>query len=688
MTLSAAPSMAWEIRSDLPGRLRLFLDDLRHSPALRRHCDTVLTGCHWLRGFRLNSLAGSLSVRFPEARRPEVFALLEEALAPPAPADDTGSAVSRRRQPLLLRHGSLCVAALALDLWLGLPALLINGAAALLTLPLLVHAWQEMRRRPPHLTEVLDVGLSALLLRQGHGREALVDQLLEDSSAGLQRLEEEKGREAPQLDVLRRLGTLVRVQPVDDAEPRPLSAVRVGDHLRLEPGSRVWLALELVAGQVGVIRPAGAGVWSPLARGPGERLEAGWLVVAGEGVARVRSTIAEEVRFHLPPTHTPAMTEEPLLQQLLRLQDRLVDPLLLALGGIWALGGAMERAMAAFQFNPLSDWRTSQVALRLATGADMRRHGIHMAHPRVLVDLARVDHLLVSPDCLDRLDREVPREHRAKASGLRPGDLLQLVAHLRRHLLQPTRDPGWRPPPREDWPSPAGADEPDPWRPVRVTCAEGGQGWLVELKNGRRLTVRQIARPADHRQAEALDVREGKVRLGTVTLERQVDPAWQEVCDHLKQMGITVVPLTAPETPSDDVGWRLEAVTTLQRQGGVVAWLGDDLADIPAMTAAEVAIGLPSPRSHLLPANLLDLTVGPDPRWVPRLVGLSRELERASRANLWVIAFAHVFSSLATAGLALTPLQMVLLADLPLLLAELNNRLASARRHPTLPASA
>jgi cation transport ATPase len=117
-----------------------------------------------------------------------------------------------------------------------------------------------------------------------------------------------------------------------------------------------------------------------------------------------------------------------------------------------------------------------------------------------------------------------------------------------------------------------------------------------------------------------------------------------------------------------------------------VAWLGDDLADIPAMTAAEVAIGLPTGQSQLLPSNLLDLTVGPDPRWVPRLVGLSRELERVSRANLWLIGLTHVLSSLATAGLALTPLQMVLLADLPILLAELNNRLASARRHPPLPA--
>lgn len=691
MTLSAAPSLPWEIRSDLPGRLRLRLDDLRHSPTLRRHCDTVLTACHWLHGFRLNSLAGSLSVRFPEPRRAEVIALLSQALASgteaqgPLPAVSAASTIAPRPpQPLLLRHGSLCAAALALDLWLGLPALLINGAAALLTLPLLAHAWTEMRRRPPRLAEVLDVGLSALLLRQGLGREALVDQILEDGSEALQRLEEEKGRQEPQPDVLRRLGSLARVHLADDAEPRLLSAVGVGERLRLEPGSRVWLALELVEGRVGVIRPAGGGVWSPRAMGPGDQLEPGWLVVAGEGVGRVVSTFAEEVRFHLPPSHIPTPVEESVPQRLLRLQDRLVDPLLLALGGVWALGGATERAMAAFQFNPLSDWRTSQVALRLATGADLRLHGIHIAHPRVLVDLARVDHLLVSPDCLDRLDREVPRERRAKGSGLRPGDLLRLVANLRRHLLQPTRDPGWRPLPQEGWPAPLPADAPDPWRPLRVTCPEGGRGWRVELEGGRRLTVIPSDEPAEADRSQVLEVRDGVKRLGSVTLERHGDSAWQEVCDQLQQSGITVERLQAPETADNDVGWRLEAVTALQRQGKVVAWLGDDLADIPAMTAAEVAVGLPTARSQLLPAHLLDLTVGPDPRWVSRMVGLSRELERASRVNLWLIGLTHALSSLATAGLALSPLQMVLLADLPLLLAELNNRLASARRHPPL----
>jgi hypothetical protein len=195
--------------------------------------------------------------------------------------------------------------------------------------------------------------------------------------------------------------------------------------------------------------------------------------------------------------------------------------------------------MATFQFNPLSDWRASEVALRLATRADMGLHGIQIAHPRVLVDLARVDRL-------------VPRERLMDASGLQPGDLLRLVANLRHHLLQPTRDPSWRTLPLEGWPAPLGADTPDPWRPVEVTCAAGGGGWQVALADGRRLMVLQADTDADEDENTAPP--------GATTLERHVDSAWGEVCDHLRQMGITVVPLEAPESALDDLAWRLEAV--------------------------------------------------------------------------------------------------------------------------------
>ncbi|MBM5795406.1 MAG: hypothetical protein FJ049_04680, partial [Cyanobacteria bacterium M_surface_7_m2_037] len=102
-TGSAAP--AWDIRSELPGRLRLSCHNLTESEALRRHCRTVLTGCHWLEGFRINPIAGCLSLRFPAHRRNDLHPLLELALTLPHGFTSlTELNQGRRRSQQSLRH--------------------------------------------------------------------------------------------------------------------------------------------------------------------------------------------------------------------------------------------------------------------------------------------------------------------------------------------------------------------------------------------------------------------------------------------------------------------------------------------------------------------------------------------------------------------------------------------------------
>ena len=71
----------WHVRSDLPGRVRLICQELLASPLLRHHCAVTLTSCHWLQGFRINSLQGSVVVRFPNHRRADLIELLLEALS-------------------------------------------------------------------------------------------------------------------------------------------------------------------------------------------------------------------------------------------------------------------------------------------------------------------------------------------------------------------------------------------------------------------------------------------------------------------------------------------------------------------------------------------------------------------------------------------------------------------------------
>lgn len=682
MSASASVATPWRIRSDLPGRLRLGWEPLRQSSSLRRHCNRVLIDCHWLHGYRLNPIAGSLCVRFPEARRAEVMGVLARALRPAA-TNHGGAQLAesaarlQRRHPSLARHGVLCVTLVGLDLTLGLPALLVNGAASLLLIPLLLEAWRKLRRRPPQLAEALDAGFSALLIRQGLGREALLDLVLEDGTLLLQRLDGDEEQAPHEIDLIRRIGERVTVLPVHGTHPIPLADARPGDRLHLAAGQMVMLQADVLEGALVVIDPRVGGEWHPQRLGPGDDLEPGWLVLRGEATVRVRRP------FHNDPVASMPMalqlsppTLDGRMARLLQLYNRVVDPLLLLLGVGLALRGASDRALAAFQFNPLSDWQTSQWALRLAARADLRLHGVHFAHPQVLDNVASLRRVLMSTAGLDRLRRVVPREHLAPGSGLEAGALLRLLAGLQEHLLALVPS------------SLGGAIEVDgdPWPVKEAHPCPGGTGWDVVLEDGRHLTVRPGSLSASSAGAGSLEVWHGDACWGQVALELELDPFWVDVREALRSLEIEVQTLPPPPLGGDEVAWRLAAVEELQRQGLKVGYIGDGLVDIPAMARADVAIGLTGAEEGFPPAPLCDLVLGGDVRWLPRLVVLSRELQRTARANGWLISLTHALSSVATAGLAISPLQSVLLADLPLLIAEWKNQQSFITHHPSLAA--
>jgi hypothetical protein len=129
----------WEIRSDLPGRVRLRCQGLADSEALRRHCRTVLTGCHWLEGFRINPMAGCLSLRFPIKRRDGLDVLVELALTLPhgfTALQDIAQRKARSRNSV--RHAAFCAGLLGVDWLVGVPMLALQGATALLMVPLVL----------------------------------------------------------------------------------------------------------------------------------------------------------------------------------------------------------------------------------------------------------------------------------------------------------------------------------------------------------------------------------------------------------------------------------------------------------------------------------------------------------------------------------------------------------------------
>ena len=674
MVALASVASAWEIRSDLPGRLRLRCQGLSESEALRRHCRTVLTGCHWLEGFRINPIAGCLSLQFPARRREGLNALLQLALTLPhgftSLQDITrGSRRSRRS----VRHAALCAGLLGVDWLVGVPLLALQATTALLMVPVFLELIRTLRRRRVVPVQALDLGFSAVLLQQGLPREALMDLALDDGSQILQEVSHHELSRADYRNLITRLAEQERVRT---AEPegcdKPIGQLCKGERILLKPGNPVFVPCRIVSGVLVAINRQLTGDWHPHQFRPSDALEPGCLVLSGTAEVEVMQAFADCPLFQLPP---------PRQEQSKRLGwqagQRFINPLLFALGSFWAVRGASEQALAAYQFNPINDWETSRNANRLAAATELRLHGINIANPDVFCDLGQIQRLLVSHSCAERLLQLEIMEAPAPDSGLRRGELVRILAGVQQWLVQDSTVPLWN------------AQLENVINPIPVKHLElndlNQEGWQVELEDGRQLQVVMGSRPEASGLSrgvvvEPLEFRENERCLGTVNLQRTPNQNWEQVQQQLEQLGIAVEVVGRSVNDPAEASERLQKVEAYQAGGQRVGYMGDVIHDLPALTRADVAIGLDFDEAGMLTNKLCDLSLSRDPQWLPRLVVLSRRLKDTADGNAVMIGLTHVLSSVATAGMAISPLQTVLLADIPLLLAELRN-INSFRSH-------
>ena len=668
-----APSPIWEIRSDLPGRVRLRCSGLGDSEALRRHCRTVLTGCHWLEGFRINPMAGSLSLRFPAKRRGGLDALLQLALNLPhgfTALQDISQRAPRSHRTL--RHAAFCAGVLGVDWLVGVPLLALQGATALLMLPGVLELLGTLLQRRIVPVEALDLGFSAVLLQQGLPREALMDLALDDGSKILQEVSHHELSRADYRNLISRLAEQETVRTAPDGMEQPIGELHQGARIQLQSGDPLFVPCRIIQGELVAINRQLTGDWHPRQYNQGDALEPGCLVLSGSAELEVLQAFADCPLFQLPPPppeHGNALTR--------MAGQRLINPLLFALGSFWALRGASEQALAAFQFNPINDWETSRNANRLAAAAELRLHGINIANPNVLSDLGRIQRLLVSHSCAERLNQIQLSEELAPESTVHHGDLVRILAGVQAFLAQ------------DSTVALCNAQLENVIDPMPVKRLQlhdlNQEGWQVELEDGRRLQVRNGGErnPSGLSRSvvvEPLEFREGEQCLGWVKLKRTPNQGWMQVRQQLEELGIAVTIVGRSVDDPAEASQRLQRLEAYQAEGERVGYLGDVIHDLPALARADVAIGLDFDEAGMLTNKLCDLSLSRDPQWLPRLVVLSRSLQRTADGNAVMIGLTHLISSVATAGLAISPLQTVLLADIPLLLAELRN-INSFRSH-------
>lgn len=696
---SSSACEGWQIVSDLPGRLRVRQPELIASLLLRHHCRLILTSCHWLSRFRINALAGSVCIDYPQHRRDEVINLLPLALQM-TPLEESLLTVpnppfSGRKVQKTLLHGGVCAGLLALEGLVALPSLVMGGATLLLLWPLTREVIHQLRQRKLTV-ETLELSFSGVLVSQGLAAEALVDLAIGDAVEVTQNAVDRDDLLLDSDHLLDRLGDAVNLEclsPDGTLQRLPLHGATVGMTITLRRRQHCFLSARVTSGRLVIINRLVDGDWRPQSVAAGDAILPGALVISGEATASIERCIRSDPAYDLLREHHQRPEPDPsAAERWIQSYRRVMPPLLLGLGGVFLAQGAVERSLAAFQFNPVSDWENHRLAAQITAIADLNLHKLRVRHPQAIETLGTIRHLVISRSCLDRIGGIQVCERIDTGSTVRSGSLVQLLAGTQRWLCGKDGAVIW---------SQQLQQVADPVAISNVIVDDLFQGWRIDAEDGRCWTLRQSRSDAptpQHPHFLPLEVWQDDELLGRVELIREPDGHWLETCELLRSMGITLH-LIASE-PVDNLreiatelgispkhqhgsctaSERLELVQQLQQQGAV-GFVGYVLHDLPALAQADVSIGLDVDDDSRYLSSICDLSLGADALWLPRLIRISRSMTHACNQNLGLLGASQLVTSLATAAGWIAPLQTVLLADIPLLLAELNNLLAM--RTPT-----
>jgi cation transport ATPase len=687
--------LSWSVASDLPGRLRIRSQALVRSALLRHHCKLVLTSCHWLVHFRINPLAGSLCVAYPQHRKRDLLGVLEQALtlgsdddrlAPLPPAAFSGLRVRRT-----LIHGTACVALISLESVLALPGLVMVGLTTVLLLPLAREVLHKLRQR--QLTvESLELSFSGVLVSQGLTAEALLDLAFGDAVEVVQSAVEREGLDLDANHLLQRLSERVSLNAIDvngEQQQRLLKDIKAGDTVSINCREHCLLSAQLLSGELIVVNRLVDGDWRPQRLVQGDLLKPGALVISGDGTAKIEHCMQTDPAFSLLRDHSAKAEPEPSqAERWVNRYKRVMPPLLLSLGGTLLTIGSTEAALATFQFNPLSDWEEQKLASQLTTIADLNLHNLRIRKSAAVENIGKIRHLIISRSCLDRIGGIQVREHISNPELTSTGSLVQLLAGLQHWICGTDGASIW---------SQQLQKVADPVAIQHVEIRHLLEGWTITASDGRCWEMRQQAVAQGehcHTHLNPLEIWQDNTLLGTVALLSEPDQHWRDACASLRDLGIEIHLIASEElerldqiatelgidkqhrhglsTASD----RLELVQSLQQSGGMVGYVGYVLHDLPALAQADVSVGLDVDDDSRYLANICDLALGADALWLPRLIRMSRSMQRACDQNFSLLGATQLASSLATAAGWIAPLQTVLLGDVPLLLAELNNLLA------------
>jgi P-type Cu+ transporter len=466
----------------------------------------------------------------------------------------------------------------------------------------------------------------------------------------------------------------------------PIERLEAGGLFVARPGERIATDGTVVSGASAIDASMLTGESIPVEVGPGSAVAGGTLNTGGRITVRAERVGAETQLARIAALVVEAQQGKAAVQRLADRVSAVFVPvvLLLALGtlGGWLLGGAgadtaFTAAVAVLIIAcPCALGLATPTALLVGTGRGAQL-GMLIKGPEVLESTRRVDTIV-----LDKTGTVTAGAMTLATVHAAPGEteaevlrLAGAVEHAAEHPIARVIAAAARA--RGPVPEVTGFNAAAGLGVIgRVDgheVAVGRQSWLAQGLAGRQNSFElPLALGAALAAAEAAGhtavvvAWDGRAR-GVLDVSDTVKPGAAEAVSRLRSLGLRPILLTgdnsaAARTVAAEIGvdeviaevlpeQKVAVVRDLQRQGRVVAMVGDGVNDAAALAAADLGLSMGTGADAAIEASDLTLVRG-DLRTAPDAIRLARRTLGTIKANLfWAFAYNIAALPLAAAGL-------------------------------------
>jgi P-type Cu2+ transporter len=702
--------MEFSIRHFISGRIRLHLPSLCRKQKLAEAAVIWLEAQQGVKRARLNFACACLVIEYDPSFESVLRATLGRlslmglddlrvlfnpgnvpAEARPAPLPQPAARrLLWRRTPLALPTVSLLMAFSANPVVaaINMPLMLWNAY------PIALRAWRVWRREGRLNVDVLDTLAIAASLMQGNPMAGAIvtwliklgDWIRDLTAAGSRRAISEL------LEFQTKSAWVIRDNVITAI---PAAQLVAGDEVVVYPGEIIPVDGEIIDGHAMIDQKTITGEGLPIMRAKGEAVFAATVIRDGQLTVRAirvgTSTTAGQIARLV---ESAPIGDTRMQNHAEKFADRLVTPTLGLAVGTAALTGDFNRFLSLVIVDYGTGIRVEAPTAVLASMTHAARAGIIIKSGAHMERLAEVDTMIFDKTGTLTHGSPAVRDVISYERGITDRHLLGLAAAAETRLKHPVAE-ALRVKARE-----LGANVPDcEETKYRIGLGVEGQvnGYYLHVGNERLMRQSEINIRAAEADRAALDsqgysciyVAVDGTLAGLVPFSDQIRPESREIIQRLHAMGIrNSVMLTGDNAVvARSVGQRLglsrqfadmlpadkaEVIQQYQRQGHVVAMVGDGINDSPALSFADVGIAMK--HGAEVARESADVVLMEDSLWkLVKAVEISRGAVSLIRQNYAIVAGLNTLAlGLALPGGLISPEITALISNGSAILASLN----------------